>query len=100
MAQSALFVLSSDWEGSPNVLTEALAVGTPVVSTDCPSGPREILQEGLFGPLVPVGDEQALSAAILKTLDMPGERLWLQQAAQDYTLANSSAAYLRAFGLL
>lgn len=71
MAQSDVFVLSSAWEGLGNVLVEALAVGTPVVSTDCPSGPREILQNGRLGPLVPVGDALALADAILKVLGQP-----------------------------
>ena len=71
MARASVFVLSSAWEGCPNVLIEALACGCPIVSTDCPSGPTEILQKGTFGPLVPVGDDKALAEAILEVLDRP-----------------------------
>jgi len=94
LARSSLFVLSSKWEGSPNALTEALALGIPVVSTDCRSGPREILQGGKYGELVPVGDWQALAAAMERTLQQPLSPDFLREAARDYTVAASSAAYL------
>jgi glycosyltransferase involved in cell wall biosynthesis len=71
MARASVFVLSSDFEGLPTVLIESLAVGTPVVSTDCDSGPREILDGGALGELVPVGDVRALALAIARTLAAP-----------------------------
>jgi len=92
--QASLFVLSSIWEGSPTVLTEALALGTPVVSTDCPSGPREILANGRFGPLVPMGNPDTMAHAILTTLDAPLEKYFLKTAARTYTVEESSRRYL------
>jgi len=99
MSRAGLFVLSSMLEGSPNALTEALAVGTPVVATDCPSGPREILEGGKYGPLVPVGDVDALAAAMMATLANPPNRALLQAAAERYTLEESASAYIKALGL-
>ncbi|WP_281383389.1 glycosyltransferase [Pseudoxanthomonas broegbernensis] len=72
MRHAALFVLSSAWEGLPNVLIQAMACGTPVISTDCPSGPREILEDGKWGTLVPVADADALSEAIIERLGETG----------------------------
>lgn len=68
MSRTSLFVLSSIWEGLPTVLIESLYCGTPVISTDCPSGPREILECGKYGKLIPVGDVDILTQAILDTL--------------------------------
>ena len=65
----SLFVLSSVFERPPGVLKQALACGCPVVSTNCPSGPDEVLEGGQFGPLVPVGDDRAMAEAINNTLD-------------------------------
>lgn len=94
MKAADLFVLSSRWEGSPNVLTEAIAQGTPVVSTDCPSGPIELLQRGRYGPLVPVGDHHALAAAMTATLLNPLDGDTLKQAASEYNAETSARRYL------
>ena len=68
MKRASVFVLSSLHEGFGNVLVEAMACGTSVISTDCKSGPREIIENGKSGILVPVGDYQSLSEVIIKVL--------------------------------
>jgi glycosyltransferase involved in cell wall biosynthesis len=84
MAKASVFVVSSRWEGLCNVLIEALACGATVVSTDCPSGPREILADGRYGLLVPVGDAAALAAALARALDAPQEPALSRSRASDF----------------
>lgn len=99
MAHADLFAFSSRWEGLGFVIIEALAVGTPVVATVCPSGPREILAGGRYGTLVPVGDDASLAEAISATLavPLPGEEL--KRAALPYEIEASTDAYLEVMGL-
>jgi glycosyltransferase involved in cell wall biosynthesis len=86
MAAADLVALSSAWEGFGNVLVEAMAMGTPVVSTNCDSGPAEILADGQYGQLVPVGDAPAMAQAMLATLDRVGCPDTLKHRANDFSL--------------
>ncbi|WP_295385680.1 glycosyltransferase [uncultured Thiodictyon sp.] len=99
MAHADVFAFTSRWEGLGFVPIEALAVGTPVVSTDCPSGPREILADGRYGPLVHVDDDKALAQALIATLDHPLPPEQLREAARPYGIEASTDAYLNALGL-
>ena len=93
MSRAALFVLSSRTEGLPTVLIEALACGCPCVSTDCLSGPFEILQAGEIGSLVAVGDDTALADAMLQTLDNPPEKQKLLDRAAYFSVERAAGMY-------
>src|SRR5262249_42756316 len=93
MARASLFVMSSRFEGMPSVLIEALACGCPLVSTDCPSGPAEILDKGRFGALVPVGDAERLAEAILEALRTPPDRERLLARARDFARQGAAERY-------
>ena len=96
MSKASAFVLSSVYEGLALVLIEAMACGTPVVSTDCPSGPAEILDGGTYGRLVPVADAEALAQAVAATLDEPPHRQRLQQRARCFSTDRAAEKYLAA----
>jgi glycosyltransferase involved in cell wall biosynthesis len=93
MARASVLAVSSRHEGFCNVIAEALACGCPVVSTDCPSGPAEILEHGRWGRLVPVGDEAAMADALGATLDGPLEAAALQRRAQAFSLDRAVDRY-------
>lgn len=94
MREADLFVLSSAWEGFGNVVVEALAVGTPVVSTDCQSGPAEILENGRYGRLTPVGDPDALARAIELSLADPADPEPLKARAAEFSVERAADQYL------
>jgi glycosyltransferase involved in cell wall biosynthesis len=98
MTKSSVFVLSSAWEGLPTVLIEAMALGIPVVSTDCESGPAEILAGGKYGYLTPVGDSEALAEGILQVLDGQLKSIdpdWLDQ----FGVEMATQKYLKILGI-
>ena len=93
MSKASLFVLSSRFEGLPTVLIEAMACGCPVVSTDCPFGPDEVLEHGRWGELVPVGDAEALSKAMLRALENPQPSNALRKRASFFGVERAVARY-------
>lgn len=92
---SDVFVLSSIWEGFGNVVAEALAVGTPVISTDCPSGPEEILDHGNYGSIVPVNDHKRLAKEIENILIKNINSKRLIKRAQKFSVEESANKYLK-----
>jgi glycosyltransferase involved in cell wall biosynthesis len=97
MSRAGVFVLSSRWEGFGLVLAEALACGTPVVSTDCPSGPSEILENGKHGALIPVQDPGAMADAIVHALAHRPDPAKLRARGYEFSLEKVVREYLRIF---
>ena len=95
LQHSNAFVLSSDYEGFGNVVVEALSAGVPVVSTDCPSGPAEILSDGRYGALVPVDDHLALADAIVRTIVNPIRADLLIKRSRDFSPRRQARQYLQ-----
>jgi len=93
LRKASVFVLSSRYEGFGNVLVEALLCGCPVVSTNCPSGPAEILGDGEYGMLVPVGDGSRLADAISETLDNPPDQAVSRARGVEYSIENAVERY-------
>lgn len=99
MARCDLFVLSSEFEAFGNVLVEALAAGARIVSTDCQYGPREILDGGRYGRLVPVGDVDRLAMALSRGLDSPGDPATQRERSMDFCADLCADKYLQALGI-
>jgi glycosyltransferase involved in cell wall biosynthesis len=99
MKHAQACVLASEHEGLPNVLIQAMAFGTPVVSTDCKSGPREILCDGRFGQLVEVGNEAALASALERAVTLPRQTEAQRYVHEKYSACSATSAYLSLAGL-
>ena len=96
MSRASLFVLSSKWEGLPGALIQALACGCPVVSTNCPSGPDEILKYGKFGSLVDVGDVLGLSNKIIETIKRGNSNKdELVERSLEFSVSEATNKYLK-----
>ena len=95
MSHASAFVLSSRHEGLPTVLIEAMACGCPVVSTDCPSGPKEILESGKYGSLVAIGNSVALADAMIQTLEVPVSRDVLVERGMYFSNERAVSEYLK-----
>jgi glycosyltransferase involved in cell wall biosynthesis len=94
MARASVLVLSSAYEGLPGVLIQALACGCPVVSTDCPGGSSEILEDGNYGALVSIGNADEMAKAVLAELDDPTPREILLRRAEDFSVERAVNSYL------
>ncbi|MCL2923556.1 MAG: glycosyltransferase [Trichodesmium sp. MAG_R04] len=100
LSQSSALILSSIWEVLPTVLIEALACGCPVIATDCNYGPREILADGLYGNLIPVGDVDALAETMLNNLEQKEDRQRLKNYAQKFNVEESVSKYMKVLQLV
>ena len=96
---SDLFILSSIYEGFGNVLVEAMSYGMQIISTDCPSGPSEILDNGKFGILVPISDTKAITTAIKKIIYNKFDDKLLISRAKDFEITNISKQYIDTMNL-
>jgi glycosyltransferase involved in cell wall biosynthesis len=94
MERASVHVLSSEYEGLPGVLIQAMACGCPVISTDCPGGSAEILENGHFGALVAVRDEEGMTQAIVSELDSPTPWDLLLHRAEDFSVEAAARTYL------
>lgn len=97
--RAKVFVLSSRYEGMPNVLLQAMAFGTPVVATDCDSGAREVIRNSGVGRLVTVGNSAGMSRAILVALDESVSKVAVEFVDQNYSVRRATREYLQAVGL-